>query len=137
MLPEVMETVAGPGLARQTARGLARQTARLAGFRRRCLRGAVYPGLVPAAGECTEGVVWEGLGARMLARIDRFEGALYERSLHAVELADGTPQEAFVYVLRPDEYARAGPSPWDEADFRKHHLTAYLRGCRAFARENP
>jgi hypothetical protein len=129
MLPEVMEIVAGPGLARQRAR--------LDGFRRRCLRGAVYPGLVPAGGERTEGQLWEGLDARMLERVDRFEGDLYERSLHAVELAGGMAREAFVYGLRPAEFERAGPSPWDEDHFRKHHLTAYLRGCRAFARENP
>jgi len=129
MLPEVMEIVAGPGLARRAAQ--------LDGFRCRRLRGAVYPGLVPAVGERTEGQLWEGLDARTLQRIDRFEGNLYERSLHAVELAGGMLGAAFVYVLRPAEYERAGPSPWDEGDFRANHLAAYLRGCRAFARENP
>jgi hypothetical protein len=115
MLPEVMEIVAGPGLSRQPAT--------LDGFERRCLRGAVYPGLVFAAGERTEGVLWEGLDAGTMERIDRFEGALYERRIQAVELRGGG--------------ARAGPLPWDEEDFRARHLDVYLRGCRAFARENP
>jgi gamma-glutamylcyclotransferase (GGCT)/AIG2-like uncharacterized protein YtfP len=128
MLPEVMEIVAGSGLRRQPAM--------LGGFQRRCLRGAVYPGLIPAAGERTEGVLWEGLDARMLERIDRFEGDLYERWVEAVELPSGASRDSFVYVLRPAEVGRAGPSAWDEEDFRARHLTAYLRGCRAFVREN-
>jgi hypothetical protein len=129
MLPEVMEIVAGPGLSRQPAT--------LDGFQRRCLRGAVYPGLVFAAGERTEGVLWEGLDAGTMERIDRFEGALYERRVQAVELRGGGARESFVYVLCPAAARRAGPLPWDEEDFRARHLDVYLRGCRAFARENP
>jgi cation transport regulator ChaC len=111
--------------------------ARLSGYRRRVLRGAVYPGLVPAAGERTEGVLWQELDRAALARIDRFEGELYVRPLLRVELESGAECEAFVYVLRPEQHALASDAPWSEVDFRAVHLRAYLAACRAFASEEP
>ncbi len=127
MLPEVMELVAGGSFARRPAR--------LRGYRRRLLRGEVFPALVPAAGEEVAGVLWEGLDAAALARIDRFEGAPYARPRLRVETASGEAREAFVYVLRPEHAALASDADWDEAEFRARHLGAFLAGCRAFARE--
>jgi hypothetical protein len=127
MLPEVTALVAGPGLEAVPAR--------LAGYRRCRLRGAVYPGLLPVAGALTEGVLWRGLDARSLARVDRFEGELYVRALVGVEVAGGVVREAFVYVLSAVHRALACEAPWDEREFRALHLDAYLAACRAFARE--
>jgi hypothetical protein len=109
--------------------------ARLRGYRRRRLRGFVYPGVVPAAGETTEGVLWHGLDSATLARVDRFEGELYARLFLEVELADGTTRAAFVYVLRPERHALVSDAPWSEPEFRARHLARYLAACRAFARE--
>jgi gamma-glutamylcyclotransferase (GGCT)/AIG2-like uncharacterized protein YtfP len=127
MLAEVMEVVAG--------RRFAARHATLAGYRRRLLRGRVYPGLLPAAGESVEGVLWEGLDPRALARIDRFEDAPYERVELHVTLAGGQSCAAFVYLLRPEHHALASDAAWHEAEFRARHLRAYLADCRAFSRE--
>jgi gamma-glutamylcyclotransferase (GGCT)/AIG2-like uncharacterized protein YtfP len=127
MLAEVMEIVAG--------RPFPSRRAALPGYRRRLLRGRVYPGIVPAAGEAVEGVLWEGLDAAALARIDRFEGALYDRPELRVTPASGESCAAFVYVLRDAQRALLTESAWDEAEFRARHLRDYLAGCRAFARE--
>jgi gamma-glutamylcyclotransferase (GGCT)/AIG2-like uncharacterized protein YtfP len=129
VLPEVMEIVAG--------RRLASRPAELRGWRRRLLRGAVYPALLPASDETTAGVLFEGLDAATLARLDRFEGEPYERLLLCVAPASGASSEAFVYVLRPERHALLSDAPWDEAEFRARHLADYLVGCRAFAREQP
>jgi gamma-glutamylcyclotransferase (GGCT)/AIG2-like uncharacterized protein YtfP len=126
MLPEVMEVVAGLRCAALPAR--------LPGHRRRLLRGAVYPVLLPAAGETVAGVLWDGLDAAALARVDRFEGAIYERALCRVVLASGEEREAFAYVLRPEHHALASAEAWDVADFRARHLGAFLDSCRAFVR---
>jgi gamma-glutamylcyclotransferase (GGCT)/AIG2-like uncharacterized protein YtfP len=128
MLAEVMEIVAGHRLPSRRAE--------LPGYGRRLLRGAVYPGLVPAAGETTAGVLWEGLDAPALARIDRFEGSLYVRPELCVTLAPGERCTAFVYLLRPEHRALATAGAWDEAEFRARHLDEYLAACRAFARES-
>jgi gamma-glutamylcyclotransferase (GGCT)/AIG2-like uncharacterized protein YtfP len=127
MLPEVMEIVAG--------RRFASRPAALRGWRRRLLRGAVYPAVVPAAGDVTDGVLFEGLDAATLARIDRFESEPYERRLLSVALESGAECHAFVYVLRPEQHALLGDAPWDVAEFRARQLRDYLAGCRAFARE--
>ena len=127
MLPEVMEIVAG--------RRFAARPAELRGWRRRRLRGAVYPAVAPAAGETTTGVLFEGLDARALARLDRFEDEPYERRLLRVMLDSGVEREAFVYVLRPERHALLADEPWEEAAFRAQHLEHYLAGCRAFARD--
>jgi gamma-glutamylcyclotransferase (GGCT)/AIG2-like uncharacterized protein YtfP len=127
MLPEVMELVAG--------RRFRAGAALLRGYQRRLVRGEVFPTLVQAAGEVVAGVLWEGLDAAALARIDRFEGAPYERPRLPVETGRGEAREAFVYVLRPEHRALACDASWDEADFRARHLAAYLALCRAFARE--
>jgi gamma-glutamylcyclotransferase (GGCT)/AIG2-like uncharacterized protein YtfP len=129
MLPEVMEIVGGAGL-----RG---EPARIAGFRCRALRGTVYPGLLPEQGVVTPGVLWRGLDERALARVDRFEGELYERRSALAEREGEAACEAWVYVLRPAGQGLVLDAPWDEADFRARHLAPYLRGCRSFAREEP
>jgi gamma-glutamylcyclotransferase (GGCT)/AIG2-like uncharacterized protein YtfP len=129
MLPEVMEIVAGQRFAVRPAQ--------LRGWRRRRLHGAVYPAVVPAAGETTVGVLCEGLDAATLARLDRFEGEPYERRLLRVVPGSGAEREAFVYVLRPERHALLSDEPWDEVDFRAQHLATYLAGCRAFACEQP
>jgi len=127
MLPEVMELVIGGRPHREPAR--------LAGYRCGSLRGAVYPGLVPEADAVTPGVLWRDLDAHAVARVDRFEGALYERRTLTVEREDGTPRAACVYVIAAAHRGLVEATAWSEDDFRARHLEGYLRECRAFARE--
>jgi hypothetical protein len=126
MLPEVMEIVAG--------RRLVSRAAVLSGYERRALRGEVYPGIAPASGARVAGVLWEGLDATALARIDRFESEIYERVACEVEAGRGARRGAEVYVLAPAHRARLLAHDWDEAEFRRRHLADYLVGCREFAR---
>jgi gamma-glutamylcyclotransferase (GGCT)/AIG2-like uncharacterized protein YtfP len=114
LVAEVMERVAG--------RSFPAEHAVLLGWRRRLLRGATYPGLVPAPGESVEGLLYAGLDAGALARIDRFEGALYERRELTVALDSGKSRPAFVYVLRPEHRGLLSELPWSEAEFRARHL---------------
>ena len=118
MLAEVMEVVAG--------RRFPQQRAVLAGYRRRLLRGVVYPGIVPAASESVEGVLFEGLDPPALTRLDRFEDVIYERRELRVTVASGESLAAFVYVLRPEHASHLTDAPWDEAEFRVRHLRDYL-----------
>jgi gamma-glutamylcyclotransferase (GGCT)/AIG2-like uncharacterized protein YtfP len=127
MLGEVMELVGG--------RAFGRRAAVLSGFRRLGLREQVYPAIVPARGETLDGVLWEALDPPALARIDRFEGPLYERQQLLVEVANGEIRSAFVYVLRPEHADLLTDTTWDEATFRARHLADFLAACRAFAGE--
>lgn len=108
------------------------RSASLYGYRRRLLRGEVYPAVVAAAPERTEGALYAGLESSVLQRLDRFEGPPYVRRLLPVQLPDGAVLDAFVYVLRPEQASLLSETAWDEASFRARHLRDYLVACRAF-----
>ena len=65
----------------------------------------------------TEGTLYRELSARAFARIDAYEGELYECRTLAVETHAGEPVAARVYVLRPDAAHLLGATPWDRAAF--------------------
>lgn len=101
--------------------------ASLRDYARHALRGRVYPGLVSAPGACTEGVVFEGIDAALWARLDAFEGALYERRTVTVEdAAHGRVIAAEVYVIAPRARRLLTAVPWDADAFRARHLATYL-----------
>ncbi len=124
MFPEVIEIVAG--------RVPPSESARLVGFRRRVLRGVVYPGLTPRAGEVTRGVLFRGLDEAELSRVDAFEGELYERVPCRVHVSEHSAP-ASTYVIKAAHRDRLSPSAWDPEAFRRDELRRYLAGCRRFA----
>ncbi len=126
MVPEVWEIVVG--------RATPMRPARLEDHVRRALHGAVYPGLVPRQGEHTDGCLVAGVDKRELARLDTFEGDLYQRT-PCVALCGGEREQAFVYVVRPAHRGLLAPRPWELDAFVANELPAYLDGCRLFAAE--
>ncbi len=120
-------------LSAVTGRPFSSQPAVLHGYARYRVRDAVYPGLVPEAEAVTVGLLYDEMDPDTLARLDAFEGALYDRLTLTVD-ADPTPTgpetvTAAVYVVRPAERARLSPDRWDFATFRRLHLATYLRQC--------
>jgi gamma-glutamylcyclotransferase (GGCT)/AIG2-like uncharacterized protein YtfP len=123
VFPEVMTAVAG--------RSFASVPATLDGFERVCVRGAVYPAARAAIGARITGLLHLDLDAGPLARLDRFEGELYQRQGVCVTRADGTTCAAEAYVVPARSFHRLEPRPWDLDRFRRDHLAAYLARCRA------
>ncbi len=111
-------------------RGLAAEPATLAGYGRRALRGASYPGIVPEAGGSVAGMLVRGVSPALLAKLDRWEGAEYLRRPVRVALASGEEVPAFAYVLAPRARARALPRDWDAAAFAQRELARWLRESR-------
>lgn len=114
------------------------QPARLAGYRRAPVIGVEYPGMVPAAGQAVEGVVYLGLPAAAWPRLDAFEGDEYQRSEVEVELADGRRLMAWAYVFKPEHAARLGEGDWDFARFLatgKARFEALYMGFDTLGRE--
>jgi gamma-glutamylcyclotransferase (GGCT)/AIG2-like uncharacterized protein YtfP len=104
--------------------------ARLEGYARYALRGRVYPGIVPQAGAHTDGVVYEGLDAVSLARLDRFEGSLYRRESLRVLGASGLRVEAETYVVADSQRHALSREPWSLECFVERHLADYVRALR-------
>lgn len=117
MCPEVLTAVAG-------ATGAPRP-ARLSGYARRRVRGAVWPGILPRPGASVEGVLWSGLGAAALARLDRYEGAAFRREAVVVATVEGeVPAQA--YVLAARHRWRLTRNDWAPEAFRARYLADIL-----------
>ncbi len=117
MFPAVMARVSG-----RRAAGRPAVLEQYACYR---VRGAVYPGIIPVEEACTEGMVYAGLGAAPLARLDRYEGDEYRRERVQVRLHGGRVIEAWTYVMRSTD--RLSAEPWDRAQFGRRELAAWLR----------
>jgi len=121
--PDVTEVVTG--------RRLDGAGARLDGFARYQVRGEPFPGIVPADKASVSGLVYEGIDAAALERIDEFEGALYRREpVRIVRLGDGALLDAETYVVRPRWRPMLRNRDWDEAAFDRH-WRAYYTGRRS------
>lgn len=105
----------------------------LEGYARYCVADAPYPGIAPAPEARVDGLLYTGLGPRELARIDAFEGDLYERGPVTVRDASGQERPAETYIVRPDRRAELIDAPWDPDAFARRWHDVYLRGFRAGA----
>lgn len=117
-VPRVMRAVTG--------REFRLVPARLPGYACFRVRGAVYPGVVESAGEVTQGFVCDGVDARRLARLDRFEGPAYERRRVTVWVEPEDSREVWVWVIRPEYCSLLSDEPWDRDRFVRHDLQSFL-----------
>jgi gamma-glutamylcyclotransferase (GGCT)/AIG2-like uncharacterized protein YtfP len=122
LFPEVLRVVTG--------RELLPCAAVLERYVRRRLDGELFPAIVDGAElDRVVGALYRGLDDRGWRRLDRFEGALYERREVTVRCAATTEEEmcpAFTYVLSPAWRHRLGQGEWDPAAFERDHLAAFL-----------
>ena len=128
LFPEVFAAVTG--------RVFVGQNATVTGLLRYGVREAVFPGAVLGRNESLAGRVYLDVDPRTLARLDRFEDELYERRPIRAQLADGRVIEADVWVVPPENVGELDGQPWDPEQFRRRHLSRYLRMCRAFRIED-
>lgn len=126
-LDEVVEAVTG--------RRFVGVAATLAGYRRRRILERSYPGIVPVAGEITDGRLFRDVDPESLAWLDAFEGDLYDRLLLPVRTDAGETVQAFAYVVAARHRQRLSDHPWDVESFRLEHGEAFLAGCRRFRTE--
>ena len=119
MFPELMAAVCGRRLA-------PRRGAVLAGYARYRLREEAFPGIAAAPGAEVRGVLYCGVGARTLQRLDRYEDDYYDRRLLRVRAAAG-PLKAWIFVVRERHLDRLTDAPWDAEEFRRRRLGRLLR----------
>lgn len=119
---EIMSHVAGGHFVSRSAK--------LEGYRRRRMRGEVYPAIVPCPHETVSGRVYFSLSSAALERLDQFEGQQYERCSVTVASADG-PLQVEAYVLAPAYLDRLSSSPWELTTFQrsgKVRFSSYYTG---------
>jgi len=118
-VPEIMRSVTG--------RDFPYVAATLSGWSRTLLRGRCYPGVRRAPGATTSGVLYVGVDAATLARLDAYEGDEYVRKRVRVSTTDGV-REAWAWVVPSRLAHRLGRRPWDRAAFVQEHGTAWGLG---------
>jgi len=126
MCADIMRAVSGCPNPAGTA-GLLR------GHTRLCVRGEHYPGLVPRPGARVEGIVYRAVPAAAWARLDRFEGDLYVRTVVDVELADGVTRRARTYLVRPERTGCLEERVWALEDFLRHGKTEFESAYAGYA----
>ena len=109
MIPEVTRRVIG--------RMPKNRPANLGGFRRFCVAGATYPGIIPESGEQVEGLLLLYLSPVEFELLNRYEGSEYRLEVHVV-YASKDKLEASVYVYT--NLSRVTAVSWafpDDIDF--------------------
>ncbi len=106
--------------------------ATLHGFARYSVREENYPGIIEETGASVAGILYTGVDAISLERLDRFEGDMYRRI--AVEVLDsrGSRLTAFTYLVREAYRQMLTKRPWDPEAFRKSGMNDFLKGYRGF-----
>lgn len=106
--------------------------ASLEGHRRLRIRGETYPALRPGeAHQRVNGVLYFAIDPDDLQRLDRFEGAEYERQRLVVETPKG-PMEAGVYVYKEQFVRRLSGQEWEPEWFASKGIHRFLSRYRGF-----
>jgi gamma-glutamylcyclotransferase (GGCT)/AIG2-like uncharacterized protein YtfP len=83
----------------------------LSGYEARRLRGFAFPGLVEAPESVTQGLLYRGLDAAAMQRLDDYEDDFYERIAVTVQTAAGD-ETAEVYLMAPQHRSHVLPEIW-------------------------
>jgi gamma-glutamylcyclotransferase (GGCT)/AIG2-like uncharacterized protein YtfP len=127
IFPDVMRAVTG--------RSFSSVPAVLQGYRRWRIEARTYPGIVAAQDHATDGCLYRGVDDGSLARLDVFEGELYERRRLRVTREGEAIVEAWSYVVAAHHEHRVSLQMWDAEDFLLEHGEAFIEACRRFRKD--
>jgi gamma-glutamylcyclotransferase (GGCT)/AIG2-like uncharacterized protein YtfP len=109
MCEEIMSRVAGGRFARASAT--------LRNYGRFAVKAQVYPAIVKNPGAIVEGFLYYDLPPASWARLDKFEGEMYERVVVPVTCGDGRSLDSATYVLRHRFRYLLGDTEWNVEEF--------------------
>jgi gamma-glutamylcyclotransferase (GGCT)/AIG2-like uncharacterized protein YtfP len=104
MDPEVWQRAAG--------RRFPCERATLEDYSARRLRGVHFPGLIEAAGAVTPGLLYRGVDAPAMQRLDEYEDDFYQRIAVKVITENGEMVTAQVYLVAPDQRHHVMDERW-------------------------
>jgi gamma-glutamylcyclotransferase (GGCT)/AIG2-like uncharacterized protein YtfP len=128
MIPDVMYAV--------TTRKFRFKDAILRGYARFTVKGESYPGIIPVADAVTEGIIYFDVDELSLARLDAFEGDLYQRTPILSEIKGGEIFNAQAYVIRPEYRGYLSSKEWNVMEFAQKHLEAFLETYSSFQKNS-
>ena len=108
--------------------------ARLYGYKRRKIRGAVYPALIPGTDEdYVDGIIFLNVGKSVIEILDRFEGEHFQKETVECELADGRKIIASVYAFKEKYRNLIEDEEWDPIWFSKVGIYSFLTEYEGFS----
>lgn len=128
MIPEVMYAV--------TTREFRFDNAILRGYARFTVKGESYPGIFPVKDAVTEGIIYFNVDELSLARLDAFEGDLYQRKPARVETKEREIRDAETYVIKPEYRGCLSSKEWNVKEFNQKHLGAFLETYQGFQKRS-
>ena len=128
MIHEVMYAVA--------TREFRFKNAILRGYARFTVKGESYPGIIPVTDAVTEGVIYFDVDELSLARLDAFEGNLYQRKPIRVETKEREIRDAETYVIKPEYRGCLSSKEWNVKEFNQKHLEAFLETYSGFKKNS-
>lgn len=90
------------------------------------ITGETYPGIYPEQGKSVTGVVYTGLGAEAIRRLDNFEGEYYERKALSVKREGHGVIAAYGYVVKPQYRHILTGTPWSFDEFLRHGKQKFI-----------
>ena len=101
--------------------------ARLYGYKRRRIRGAVYPAVLPGSDlDYVDGIVYLNVSSSDVKTLDEFEGEYYRKEPAECELCDRGKISACVYVLKEKYTNLIDDKEWDPAWFSQVCIHSFL-----------
>ncbi len=107
--------------------------ATLYGYKRRKIRGAIYPALLPGTeADSVDGIIYLNVSRSDTERLDEFEGEHYQKQMAECELSDGSSITAGVYVFKQEYRNLIEDEDWDPDWFSKVAIHLFLTEYEGF-----
>ena len=102
-------------------------TARLYGYKRRKIRGEIYPTVLPGTSrDHVDGIIYLDVSKSDVKNLDTFEGEYYQKEMAECGLTDGGIISAWVYVLKERYRNLVEDEPWDPVWFSEDGIHEFL-----------
>lgn len=106
--------------------------AALHGFRRKMVRGEVYPGLIEDKDGAVAGLLYLDVADDDVNRLDCFEGEEYERIRVTAHLENGSPLTCETYLFREEFRHRLMDEEWDPKTFREEGRNRFIEDYKGW-----
>lgn len=110
-----------------------KSSATLYGYKRRKIRGAIYPALIPGTdADSVDGTIYLNVSRSDTEILDEFEGEYYRQEMAECELSDGSSIIASVYVFKERYRNLIEDEEWDPAWFSEAAIDLFLTEYEGF-----
>ena len=110
-----------------------KSSATLYGYKRRKIRGAIYPALLPGTdADYVDGIIYLNVSSSDTEILDEFEGEYYQKEMAECQLSHGSKIIAGVYVFKEQYRNLIQDEEWDPVWFSEVAIHFFLTEFEGF-----